>query len=73
MGVFEDQARDKSDWTDQDLLLYDEAEERLVVLEAQLKADLEAANDDVAVREHIQTRLNAAGRLLAMYRSARAT
>lgn len=67
MGIFEDKAKDRVDWTDQDLLTYEEAEERLVEQEAKLVAAL-ADEADEAQREQITSRLQAARELLARYR-----
>lgn len=70
MGVFEEQAKDKSDWTDQDLLLYDEAEERLVALEQQIREELSSLSDPERVA-YLEQRLSTIEVLLGRYAAAR--
>ncbi|MGW8815594.1 hypothetical protein [Gordonia terrae] len=66
MGVFEEYAKNRSDWTDQDLLIYDEAGERLIALRAKLAAEIENATGDQQVAE-ARRRLELTETLLARY------
>lgn len=68
MGVFEDQARNKSDWTDQDLLMFDEAEERLVALEKEIVDQLGSGPQD-EYADALTQRLWAVRSILERYRS----
>ncbi|WP_326835386.1 hypothetical protein VSH64_10725 [Amycolatopsis rhabdoformis] len=66
MGVFEEQAKGKSDWTDQDLLTYAEAEERLVAQQAELEATVAAGGTD-----EVRRRLEQVTTLLETFRARR--
>jgi hypothetical protein len=70
MGVFEDNAKGKSDWTDRDLLVYDEAEERLAAQQTELEAAVSAAAP--AEADELRQRLKQVTTLLASFRARRA-